>query len=61
MGRNPLLYEKMRLHVWVLPNQVRDLELLKRKLGKTKTDIVIEALGIYFNEMRKQGVLEWIG
>lgn len=57
MGREKRRYAKEQLHVWVLPNQVRDLELLKKKLNKSKTDVVIEALGIYLNMMRKQGVI----
>lgn len=57
MGREKLVFTKTRINVWVLPNQVRDLNELKNKMGKSQTDIVIEALGIYFNLLRKQGVL----
>jgi len=57
MGRNKLVYERKQLAVWILPNQANDLETLHQKLDKSKTAIVMEALGIYFNLMRKQGVL----
>lgn len=52
-----MVYDKTQLHVWVLPNQIDDMNKVKKVLGKTKTDIVIEALGYYLNMLRKQGVL----
>ena len=57
MSREKRVFEKERLNVWVLPNQIRDIEKISQVTGKKKTDVVIEALGIYSNLMRKEGVL----
>lgn len=57
MGREKLPYKKERINVWILPNQLKDIEHLKEVMGKNKTDVVIEALGIYLNMLRKQGVI----
>jgi hypothetical protein len=48
---------KEQINVWLLANQVRDMEKLKISIGKTKTQIVTEALGIYLNLLHRQGVL----
>ena len=57
MGNHKSVYSKVRIDVWILPNQIADIAKLKETTGKSQTDIVIEALGIYFNMMRKERVL----
>lgn len=57
MGREKKRYDTERLNVWVLTNQVRDIDKVVSITGKTKTEVVIEALGVYFNMLRKQGVI----
>lgn len=57
MAREKIRYAREQLHVHILANQSKDLETLAEILGKSKTDIVIEALGHYLNSMRQQGVL----
>jgi len=57
MGREQIRYERKRLHVWILANQEADIKQLREVTGKTKTDVISEALSIYFSMLRKQGVL----
>jgi len=57
MGREEIRYKRKQLHVWILANLDADIEQLREVTGKTKTDVIAEALSIYFSMLRKQGVL----
>jgi hypothetical protein len=57
MSRNIVISDRQRINVWVLSNQIRDMLKVKEITGKSKTDIIAEALALYFALMRKEGVL----
>lgn len=57
MGRSEKVFEKKRVNVWVLANQEADIRRVRELTGKSQTDVVVEALAIYFSLLRKQGVL----
>lgn len=49
---------RVRLNVWITDTQETVINQISDVTGRTKTDIIGEALSIYFTEMRKNGVLE---
>lgn len=57
MGRPKVIIERQRLNVWVLNNQVREMDKARKIRGKTKTAVISEALALWLALMRKEGVL----
>jgi predicted DNA-binding protein len=57
MSRSKVIYEREQVHIWLMTNQVKDIKKLQEKTGKTKTDIISEALAMYFKQMADWKVL----
>jgi hypothetical protein len=57
MGRQDIRYNRKQIHVWILNNQASDINMIKKNTGKSKTDVIAEALALYFCQMKKEGIL----
>ena len=57
MSRETLKGSYKRVNVCIMANQVRDMQQVKKVTGKTRTDCINEALGVWLDMMRKAGVL----
>lgn len=57
MGRQSKIAERKRINVWLLRNQVRDMEKIKESTGKSLTSIIGEALAVWLSLMRREGLL----
>jgi hypothetical protein len=57
MVRENIRYGRKQVHAWILNNQVRDIEKASIITGKSKTDIISEALALWISMMHKEGVL----
>ena len=57
MSRTAKVAERKRVDLFILRNQLVDMEKIKEMTGKTRTDCVKEALGVWLTLMHNQGVL----
>lgn len=57
VGREAKRYARRAVSYRLMEVQVRRLEEVSRITGKSKTAIVEEALGIYFNILKRDGVI----
>ena len=57
MGREKCVSDKRLVNFRLLDSQVRLLESSAKKLGKSKTAVVGEAISYYLNMLHLQGVI----
>lgn len=57
MGRTRVLESRKQVDVWLLHNQVKDMQKVKETIGKSITDQISEAVARYLWELHKAGVL----
>ena len=57
MGREAIKGSYKKVHVCIMANQVRDMQRIKEVTGKTRTDCINEALGVWLRLMRQEKVI----
>jgi len=57
MPRTKKLVTRRRVSLFILSNQLADMEIVRLVTGKTRTDCVKEALGLWLAQMHRQKVL----
>ncbi len=49
--------DPVRISVYIYPNQLRDIEQISKKTGKTKRHIFFEMFHLYIQEAKRMGDL----
>ena len=56
MSKNTKIESRVRMNVWILSFQDKQLKELEEVMGKSRTALVQEALSTWFNTLQNLGV-----
>jgi len=57
VGREPALNKRKTVSYRLMEAQLEKLETIAKVIGKSKTDVVEQALAYYFNVLHRDGVI----